>query len=77
MRGRQTAVMLRMMELEALVVADVETYVTTAIKVAGNQSLNRDLRAIIHANKRTLFDRYDLNSQFADALIAVAAMADG
>ena len=77
MRGRQTAAMLRMMEVEALVATDLETYVSTAIEVASNQTMNRDLRAIIQANKRTLFDRHDLNRQFADSLIALAASADG
>ena len=68
MRGRQTAAMLRMMGAEALIVADVKAYVRTAIEVATNQTLNRDLRALISANKRALFDRDDLNGQFADAL---------
>ena len=75
MRGRQTAAMLRMMGLRALVVKDIEAYVRTAVEVASNQTMNRDLRAIIHANKRTLFDRRDLNSQFADALVAMALAA--
>ena len=68
MRGRQTAAMLRMLGAEALIVADVDAYVRTAIEVATNQTLNRDLRALISANKRALFDRGDLNGQFADAL---------
>ena len=72
MRGRQTVAMLRMMGLEALVVKDIEAYVRTAVEVASNQTMNRDLRAIIHANKRTLFDRHDHNGQFADALVAMA-----
>lgn len=77
MRGRQTAAMLRMMEVEALIATDIETYVKTAVEVASNQTLNRDLRAIIHANKRTLFDRHDLNGQFADSLISLTSLAEG
>ena len=69
MRGRQTAAMLQMMDANALVTADVDGYVNTAIEVATNKTLNRDLRALIHANKRALFDRDDLNGQFADALL--------
>ena len=72
MRGRQTAAMLRMMGAEALIVADVDAYVRTAIEVATNQTMNRDLRALISANKRALFDRDDLNGQFADALYRLA-----
>ena len=68
MRGHQTAAMLRMLGAEALIAADVDAYVRTAIEIATNQTLNRDLRALISANKRTLFDRDDLNGQFADAL---------
>ena len=72
MRGRQTAAMLRMMGADALVAADVDRYVQIAIDVATNQTLNRDLRAIISANKRVLFDRDDLSRQFADTLSALA-----
>ena len=72
MRGRQTAAMLRMMSADALIASDVDSYVRTAIEVATNQSLNHDLRALINANKRALFDRDDLNGQFADALVALA-----
>jgi predicted O-linked N-acetylglucosamine transferase (SPINDLY family) len=73
MRGRQTAAMLRMMGAEALVAADVDRYVQTAIEVATNQTLNRDLRATISTNKRVLFDRDDLSRQFADKLSALAS----
>ena len=76
MRGRQTAAMLSMMEVEALVATDIEAYVKTAVEVARNQTLNRDLRAIIHVNKRTLFDRHDLNGQFAHSLISLASLAE-
>ncbi len=72
MRGRQTAAMLQMMDVNALVTADVDGYVKTAIEVATNKTLNHDLRALIHANKRMLFDRDDLNGQFAEALLALA-----
>ena len=72
MRGRQTAAMLRVMGADALIASDVDMYVRTAIDVATNQSLNQDLRALINANKRALFDRDDLNGQFADALVALA-----
>ena len=68
MRGRQTAAMLTMMGANALIAADVDGYVKTAIEVATNKTLNHDLRALIHANKRALFDRDDLNGKFADTL---------
>ena len=71
MRGRQTAAMLRMMAADVLIASDVEGYVRTAIEVASNKTLNKDLRALISANKRALFDRDDLNAQFADALCAL------
>lgn len=69
MRGRQTAAMLRMMKADALIATNVETYVSTAIEVAGNPSMNRDLRALISANKRALFDRHDLTENFSRALL--------
>ena len=72
MRGRQTAAMLRMLETKPLIASDVDGYVRTAIEVASNKTLNRDLRALISTNKRVLFDRNDLNTQFADALYALA-----
>ena len=75
MRGRQTAAMLHMMGANALIATDVDGYVKTAIEVATNQTLNHDLRALIHVNKRALFDRDDLNGQFADALDALARAA--
>ena len=68
MRGRQTAAMLTMMGANALIAADVDGYVKTAIEVATNKTLNHDLRALIHANKRALFDRDDLNGKFAETL---------
>ncbi len=72
MRGRQTAAMLRLLEANTLIASDVDGYVKTAIEVASNKTLNHDLRALISANKRVLFDRNDLNTQFADALYALA-----
>ena len=73
MRGRQTGTMLRMIGADALIASDVDGYVRTAIEVATNQTLNHDLRALINANKRVLFDRDDLNGQFADALVTLAS----
>ena len=73
MRGRQTAAMPQMMGVNTLVTSDVDGYVKTAIDVATNQTLNRDLRATINPNKRALFDRDDLNGQFADTLYALAS----
>jgi predicted O-linked N-acetylglucosamine transferase (SPINDLY family) len=73
MRGRQTAAMLQMLGAEALIAADIDAYVRTAIEVATNQTMNRDLRALISANKRNLFDRDDLNGQFADTLTRLAS----
>ena len=73
MRGRQTAAMLRMMGADTLIASDVDGYVRTAIEVATNRTLNHDLCAVIGANKRVLFDRTDLNGQFADALVALAS----
>jgi predicted O-linked N-acetylglucosamine transferase (SPINDLY family) len=72
MRGRQTAAMLHMMGADKLIAPGVDAYVSAAIEVATNQSLNQDLRAVIATNKCTLFDRDDLNRQFADALISLA-----
>ena len=73
MRGRQTAAMLRMMAVDVLIASDVEGYVRTAIDVASNKTLNKDLRALINAHKRALFDRDDLNAQFADVLCALVS----
>ena len=69
MRGRQTAAMLRMMNADALIAANVEAYVNTAIDIAGNPSLNHDLRTLISANKQALFDRHDLTDNFSRALL--------
>ena len=77
MRGRQTAAMLQMMDVNALVTADVDGYVKTAIEVATNKTLNHDLRAVINANKRALFDRDDLNDQFSDALLLLVREGQG
>ena len=73
MRGRQTAAMLRMLGAESLIAMNVDEYVRTAIEVATNRTMNRDLRALIHANKRAVFEREDLNGQFADVLFALAS----
>ncbi len=72
MRGRQTAAMLRMMNADALIATNVEDYVSTAIDAAGNSTVNRDLRALISANKQVLFDRHDLTEDFAEALLQLA-----
>jgi protein O-GlcNAc transferase len=72
MRGRQTMAMLCTIAADALIAHDVDSYVSTAIDVATNKTLNRDLRATINANKRTIFNRDDLSGQFADALIVLA-----
>ena len=77
MRGRQTAAMLQMMDANALVTADVDDYVKTAIEVATNKTMNHDLRALIHANKRVLFDRDDLNGQFAQLLLQLVRDGPG
>jgi predicted O-linked N-acetylglucosamine transferase (SPINDLY family) len=73
MRGRQTTGMLRMMGAEVLIAADIDAYVRTAIDMATNKTMNHDLRALISASKRNLFDRDDLNGQFADTLTRLAS----
>ncbi len=72
MRGRQTAAMLKMLDANMLVAADIDGYVKTAIEVATNKTFNLDVRAVIDSGKRTLFNRDDLNGQFASVLRRLA-----
>ena len=68
MRGRQTAAMLRMMGLESLIATDVDDYVTKAIELASNRSMNESIRELIAARKTMVFGRSEANAGFADAL---------
>ena len=70
MRGRQTAAMLRMMELPLLIASDVDDYVSKAIELASNRGLNESIREIIAAKKMYLFGQADANGAFAERILA-------
>jgi predicted O-linked N-acetylglucosamine transferase (SPINDLY family) len=77
MRGRQTAAMLRLMELGELVAAGPEEYIQTALGVAADGARQAELRRAIAERRRALFGRADCLAAFQEALLAVgAARAD-
>jgi CRISPR-associated protein Csy1 len=73
MRGRQTAAMLRMMELETLVAGSPEAYVRIALETARDRDRNAALREAIARNRGALFDRPEPVRALAEALLAAAA----
>ncbi|MEO8102606.1 MAG: hypothetical protein ABI790_08770 [Betaproteobacteria bacterium] len=72
MRGRQTAAMLRLMGLETLIATDIDGYVTKAIELASNATMNESVRATIAAKKGNVFGRSDANAAFADRIYSTA-----
>jgi CRISPR-associated protein Csy1 len=73
MRGRQTAAMLHMMGLDALVAGTPEEYVRIALETARDRDRNAALREAIAANRGALFDRPEPVRALAEALLAAAA----
>jgi CRISPR-associated protein Csy1 len=73
MRGRQTAAMLRMMEVEALIAGSPEEYVRIALETARDRDRNAALREAIARNRGALFDRPEPVRALAEALLAAAA----
>jgi CRISPR-associated protein Csy1 len=71
MRGRQTAGMLGLMELDGLVARDADDYVRLAIEVARDRG--PDLRREIAGRRAVLFDRPEPLAAFADALLRMGA----
>ncbi|HEX3096877.1 MAG TPA: tetratricopeptide repeat protein [Usitatibacter sp.] len=73
MRGRQTAAMLRMMGLEALVAASPAEYVRIALETARDRDRNAALRQAIARERAVLFDRPEPIAALAESLLAAAA----
>ncbi len=75
MRGRQTAAMLGLMGIEALVARSREEYVRIALAVARERERNAGLREAIRAGRGALFDRHEPVEALAETLLAAAAAA--
>jgi CRISPR-associated protein Csy1 len=75
MRARQTAAMLRLAGLEALIADDVEGLVRLAVDVAGDRERNHALREAIAAGRGALFDRREPIDALAQALLEAGAGA--
>jgi CRISPR-associated protein Csy1 len=73
MRGRQTAAMLRMIGLDALVAGTEDEYVRLAVEVARDRDRNRALREAIVAGRGALFDRREPIQALEHALLEAAA----
>ncbi len=69
MRGRQTQAMLGAMDLEELVVADQEAYVSKALEVAGDPGVRAALSDKISMNRGAVFDRREPVTQLAQHLL--------
>jgi CRISPR-associated protein Csy1 len=72
MRGRQTAAMLSMMELDELVVHSSDEYVQTAVDVASNKVRNQSLRTILSEKRLLLFNQSEPIHVFAESLTKMA-----
>ena len=73
MRARQTAAMLRMAGLDALVAKDTGDYVRLALEVAVDRHRNRHLREAIASARGALFDRREPIEALAEALLEAGA----
>jgi len=73
MRGRQTAAMLAMMGLDALVAASPGDYVPLAMRLARDGDANRALRSRIRSAREALFERREPVAALQEALLAAAA----
>ena len=73
MRGRQTAAMLAMMGLDALVAASPGDYVPLAMRIARDRDANRELRSRIAAAREALFERREPVAALQESLLAAAA----
>ena len=73
MRGRQTAAMLRMMDMDELVAASREEYVERARALAHDAEANRDARKRILERRGALFDRPEPVRALEEILLAEAA----
>jgi protein O-GlcNAc transferase len=65
-RGRQTAGMLRMLECEALVCQDTESFAQTVLRVLDDGAFDADIRRRLRTNAHRLFDVADVNAIFAE-----------
>ena len=77
MRGRQTAAMLRLMELDQLIAADIDDYVAKAIELASNRGLNESIREAIAARAAMVFGRNEANGDFADKILSTVVAHRG
>lgn len=74
MRGRQTAAMLAMMDLEELVAASAEDLAALAVAVARDRERNRELRRRIGERRGEIFDRPEPLEAFSSALLRMAGL---
>lgn len=73
MRGRQTAAMLRMMDLDALVAKTPDDYLRLVLDTARERDRNAALRQAIACNRGALFERPEPVAALAEALLQAAA----
>ena len=73
MRGRQTAAMLGMMQVEELCAARPGEYAALAVDVARDGGRNAALRRALAGRRETLFNRRECATAFRDALLRVGA----
>jgi len=73
MRARQTAAMLRMAGMDALIAPDAEGLVRLAVEVAGDRARSGALRASIASGRGELFDRREPIDALAQALLEAGA----
>ncbi|HET9046064.1 MAG TPA: tetratricopeptide repeat protein [Casimicrobiaceae bacterium] len=75
MRGRQSAAMLRMLEIPELVAADAQQYVAIATRLARDREWREYLAARIRAGQARLFDSAEPVAALAELLLAASAEA--
>ncbi|HUP29108.1 MAG TPA: tetratricopeptide repeat protein [Usitatibacter sp.] len=72
MRARQTAAMLRIMNLEEMLAPSTEGYVSLAVSIARDRERNAHLRRAIAERRGELFDRPECTEAFAEGLLRMA-----
>jgi protein O-GlcNAc transferase len=77
MRGRQTAAMLGAMGLETLVAPDLAAAARTAIEVATQPDLRRDMSSAILERRGAIFSRPEPTAALGEALLRLTALKSG
>ena len=75
MRGRQSQAMLRILGVGELVVADVESYVETAVRLGGDREWRNSIAERIVAHRGELFERDEPVRALEDFLVRAALEA--